>query len=196
MLSSLRLRRKQNNYWNPFWICIFLFLSSFGIETRSTFIHSVVPSKTIPDFRPKWSVYTRFPTKTAQKPYPIGGGGGVGDTYLYGLYKGVPPGQKTFSNALHLFKKTANSVTYISPLRIRTHVEELLYRRKIWSDESKGKRLETLASNLPTIPYCFYRWVSSKYTLVNLLALEKQHCNAGCVLGLDLLRDSLFQAFR
>ena len=74
---------------------------------------------------------------------------------------------------MHLFKKTANSVTYISPLRIRTHVEELLYRRKIWSGESKGKRLKTLASNLPTIPYCFYRWVTSKYTLVNLLALEK-----------------------
>ena len=31
-------------------------------------------------------VYTRFQTKTAQKPYPMGG------TYLYGLYKGVPPG--------------------------------------------------------------------------------------------------------
>ena len=99
------------------------------------------------------SVYP-FSDQNGAKPLPDWGGGGE---YLYGLYKGVPPGQKTFSNALHLFKKTANSVTYISPLRIRTHVEELLYRRKIWSDESKGKRLETLASNLPTIPYCFYR---------------------------------------
>ena len=131
------------------------------------------------------SVYP-FSDQNGGKTLPDWGGGG---TYLYGLYKGVPPGQRTFSNALHLFKKTANSVTYISPLRTRTHVEELLYRRKIWSDESKGKRLETLASNLPTIPYCFYRWISSKYTLVNLLALEKQHCNAGCVLGLDLLRE-------
>ena len=104
---------------------------------------SVPPGSSNPalDFRPKNVIFhTRFQTRP-----------------LYGLYKGVPPGQKTFSNALHLFKKTANSVTYISPLRIRTHVEELLYRRKIWSDESKGKRLETLASNLPTIPYCFYR---------------------------------------
>ena len=100
------------------------------------------------------SVYP-FSDQNGAKPLPdLGAGGG---TYLYGLYEGVPPGQKTFSNALLLFKKTANSVTYISPLRIRTHVEELLYRRKIWSDESKGKRLETLASNLPTIPYCFYR---------------------------------------
>ena len=30
-------------------------------------------------------VYTRFQTKTAQKPTRWGG------TYLYGLYKGVPP---------------------------------------------------------------------------------------------------------
>ena len=35
-------------------------------------------------------VYARFQTKTAPKPYPMGG------TYLYGLYKGVPtpPGLK------------------------------------------------------------------------------------------------------
>ena len=97
------------------------------------------------------SVYP-FSDQNGAKPLPDWGGGG---TYLYGLYKGVPPGQKTFSNALHLFKKTANSVTYISPLRIRTHVEELLYRRKIWSGESKGNRLETSASNLPRFPIVF-----------------------------------------
>ena len=69
MLPLLRLERKQKNYSNPFRIRIFLFLSySFGIETINTFIHSVVPAKTIPNSRPKW----------------------VG-TYLYGLYKGVPP---------------------------------------------------------------------------------------------------------
>ena len=56
---------------------IYIFLSySFGIETINTFIHSWwVPSKTIPDSRPKWAkcilAYTRFQTKTAQKPYPI-----------------------------------------------------------------------------------------------------------------------------
>ena len=75
------------------------------------------------------SVYP-FSDQNGAKPLPDWGGGGGGGTYLYGLYKGVPPGQKTFSNALHLFKKTANSVTYISPLRIRTHVEELCIEGK------------------------------------------------------------------
>ena len=42
----------------------------------------VVPSKTIPDSRPRW--VKCFQTKKAQKPYPLG------NTYLYGLYKGVP----------------------------------------------------------------------------------------------------------
>ena len=52
MLSLLRLERK--NYSIPFRIRIFLFLSfSFGIEMINTFILSVVPSKTIPAFRPK-----------------------------------------------------------------------------------------------------------------------------------------------
>ena len=56
MLSLLRLERKQTNVSNPFRIRTFLFLSySFGIETINTFIHSVVPSKTIPDSRPKWA---------------------------------------------------------------------------------------------------------------------------------------------
>ena len=63
------------NSSNP--LRIFLFLSySFGIETINTFIHSVVPSKTIPDslrFQTKLGkVYTRFQTKTAQNPYPSG----------------------------------------------------------------------------------------------------------------------------
>ena len=43
----------------------------------------VVPLKTIPDSRPKW--VKCFQTKKAQKPYPLG------NTYLYSLYKGVPP---------------------------------------------------------------------------------------------------------
>ena len=56
MLSLLRLERKQKNSSSPFQIRIFLFLSySFGIETINTFIHSVVPSKTTPDSRPKWA---------------------------------------------------------------------------------------------------------------------------------------------
>ena len=56
MLSLLRLERKSKNSWNPFRIRIFLFLSySFGIETINRFIDSAVPSKTIPDSRPKWA---------------------------------------------------------------------------------------------------------------------------------------------
>ena len=87
MLSLLRLERKQNNYSKPFRIRIFLFLSySSGIETISTFIHSVVLSKTIPDSRPTWA--KRIPVfgpKRAKNPTRWGG------TNLYGLYKGVPP---------------------------------------------------------------------------------------------------------
>ena len=62
-----------------------IFLSySFGIE-RS--YNPVIPSKTIPYYRPKWAkcIPSRFQTKTAQKSYLMG------DTYLYSLYKGVPP---------------------------------------------------------------------------------------------------------
>ena len=56
-------------YSNPFRIRIFLFLShSFGFETINTFINSEVPWKTIPYSKRK-----------------------SGGTYLYGLYKGVPP---------------------------------------------------------------------------------------------------------
>ena len=56
MLSLLRLERKQKSSSKPFLIRLFLFLSySFGIETTNTFIHSVVPSKTILDSRPKWA---------------------------------------------------------------------------------------------------------------------------------------------
>ena len=48
----------------------------------------IVPAKTIPDSRPKWAKC--FQTKNAPKPYPLGG------TYLYGLYKGLPPGPDPF----------------------------------------------------------------------------------------------------
>ena len=77
MLSLLRLERKQMNSSNSLRIRIFLFLSySFGIETINTFVHSVVPSKTIPDslrFQTKMGkVDTRFQTKTGQNPYPMG----------------------------------------------------------------------------------------------------------------------------
>ena len=90
MLSLLRLERKQKII--QFQIRIFLFLSnSFGIETINTFTHSLVPSKTIPDSRPKWarSIPVSRPINVAKNPTRWG------DTYLYGLYKGVAPGQKT-----------------------------------------------------------------------------------------------------
>ena len=72
---------------NPFQIRIFLFLSySFGTETINTFIHSLVPSKTILDSRPKWAKSIPvFRPKRRKNPTWWGG------TYVYGLYKGVPP---------------------------------------------------------------------------------------------------------
>ena len=89
MLSLLRLERRQKII--QFQIRIFLFLSnSFGIETINTFTHSLVPSKTIPDSRPRWarSIPVSRP-KRRKNPTRWG------DTYLYGLYKGVAPGHKT-----------------------------------------------------------------------------------------------------
>ena len=44
----------------------------------------VPPGSSNPDLTKIGKVYTRFQTKTAQKPYPMG------RQYLYGLYKGVP----------------------------------------------------------------------------------------------------------
>ena len=89
MSSLLRLERKQKKIIqsNPFRIRIFLVLShSFGIETINTFIHSrsslenqtrfqTKMGKTIPVFRPKRRKYRTRP----------------GGTYLYSLYRGVPP---------------------------------------------------------------------------------------------------------
>ena len=74
-LSLLRLECKQNNSSNPFRIRIFLFLPhSSGIETINTFIHSVVPSKTIPDSRPKWAkCIPVFRPKWHKTPTPWGG---------------------------------------------------------------------------------------------------------------------------
>ena len=51
-----------------------------------TFIHSVVPSKTIPGARPKWTkCIPVFIPKRRKNPTRWDG------TYLYGLYKGVSP---------------------------------------------------------------------------------------------------------
>ena len=60
---------------------MFLFLSySFGIETINTFLPATaVPLKTIPVFRPKGR---KTPGKNPTR---------WGGTYLYGLYREVPP---------------------------------------------------------------------------------------------------------
>ena len=71
MSSLLRLERKQKNCLR---IRIFLFSRcySFGIETVSTFIRSVVPSKTIPDSRPKWGSPYPFSDQKGPKSIAFG----------------------------------------------------------------------------------------------------------------------------
>ena len=59
---------------------------SFGTETINTLIPSRISLENHTRFQTKMGkVYTRFQTETAQKPSQRDG------TYLYGLYKGVPP---------------------------------------------------------------------------------------------------------
>ena len=74
MLSLLRLERKQKNSSSLFQIRIFLLLSySFGIETINTFIYSRSSLENHTRFQTKMGkVYTRFQTKTVQKPYTMG----------------------------------------------------------------------------------------------------------------------------
>ena len=85
MLSLPRLERKQNNFGNAFLIRIFLFLSgSFGIKRINTLISSRSSLENHTRFQAKMGiVYTRFQTKTAQKPYPMG--------RQISLHDGVPP---------------------------------------------------------------------------------------------------------
>ena len=52
-----------------FWILLFLY-HSFGVEKTIRLYAPVVPLKTIKTIMDK--IYTRFQTKTAQKPYPLG----------------------------------------------------------------------------------------------------------------------------
>ena len=53
---------------------LFLFLAhSFGIDTIKLFIHARSSLENPTRFQTKMGkVYTRFQTKTAQKPYPMG----------------------------------------------------------------------------------------------------------------------------
>ena len=73
-LSFLRLERKQKNSSNEFRILIFLFRSySFGIKMITTFICSRSSLENHTRCQTKMcKVYTRFQTKKAQKPYPLG----------------------------------------------------------------------------------------------------------------------------
>ena len=68
------IRAQTNKLIKPFRIRIFLFRSySFGIETINTFIHFRNSPENLNRFQTKMGkVYTRFQTKTAQKPYPMG----------------------------------------------------------------------------------------------------------------------------
>ena len=80
------LERKQKIIQIHFEFACFLFLSySFGNEMLNTFTHSVVPSKTIPDARPKMAkCIPIFRPKRCKNPTRWGG------TYPYGLYNEVP----------------------------------------------------------------------------------------------------------
>ena len=78
----------NKNFFKCIRIRIFLFLSySFGNETINKFIHSRSSLKTIPDSRPKWAKFVPVFRPKRPKNHTLWGG-----TYLYGLYKGVPPG--------------------------------------------------------------------------------------------------------
>ena len=72
LCSLLELEHKQNIFSNAF--RIFLFPSySFGIETINTFIRFRSSLENHARFQNKiGKVYTRFQTKTAQKPHPWG----------------------------------------------------------------------------------------------------------------------------
>ena len=92
MPSLLWLEQQKKTSKNPFRIRVFLFLSYiFGIETINTFVPATaVPLKTMPDSRPKWAKSTPvFRPKGRKTPgkNPTRWGG----TYLYGLYREVPP---------------------------------------------------------------------------------------------------------
>ena len=67
-------------------INLFFFLFLLGIETTNTFVHSVVPAKTITDSRPKWVNSISDFRHKRHKNYALWGG-----TYPYDLYERVPP---------------------------------------------------------------------------------------------------------
>ena len=117
MVSLLTFERKQNNYSNPFRIRIFLFLSySSGIETISTCIHSVVPSKTQPDSRPKWAKCIPVFRPKRAKTLPDG----AAHTYMAYIRKYPPP------RALLLLQLLLLLLLYVLPLLCAISASTLL----------------------------------------------------------------------
>ena len=86
VIITWSLEGKQKIIQIHFEFACFLFLSySFGNETLNTFTHSVVPSKTIPDSRPKTAkCIPIFRPKRHKNPTRWGG------SYLHGLHNEVP----------------------------------------------------------------------------------------------------------
>ena len=83
-----QIRAQTKNSSTPFRIRIFLFLSFLliGIETINTFIHFRSFLENHTDSRPKWAnCIPVFRPKRGKNPARWVG------TYLYSLYKGVPP---------------------------------------------------------------------------------------------------------
>ena len=92
IISSLfRLERNQKFLQLHLEFAYFSFFCSFGIKTINTFIHSRSSLENHTWYQTKiGKIYTRFQTKTAQKPYSFLLGRQI--PTVYGLYKGVPPG--------------------------------------------------------------------------------------------------------
>ena len=66
--------------------------------------------------------YTRFQTKTEQKPYAMGRHLPVWLIYLHGLYKGVPPGAQIHSVSLSTERESCVWIIYPRYFRFQTSV--------------------------------------------------------------------------
>ena len=138
MLSLIRLECKpKKNSSNPTGIRILFFLSySFGIETISTFIHSLVPSKTIPDSKPKWAkCIPVFRPKQRKNPARWG------STYLYSLYKGVPTTGQQGCHYLQISHSNSPLITFTMFNYIHYVQEWLMKKVARW--DYKGVSLST-----------------------------------------------------
>ena len=87
MSSLLRLKPQENDFLKSSsnsHITLLFFSNLFGIETTNTFLNHTL-------FRTKMGkIYTRFQTKTAQKPYPLRRHIPISN----GLYKGSTPSSR------------------------------------------------------------------------------------------------------